>query len=100
MCKWLKLENLKKYPVEMQLDIASTYYDTLTREISLDTWSFEDVSEMSDIIYDIMNISEEELGFYNPKTRILNACWIRTNDFLLKIAKREHELFIKLLATL
>lgn len=100
MSKWLKLENLKKYPIEMQLDIASTYYDTLTCELALDTWSFDDLSEMNDIIYEIMNISDEKLGYYNPTTRILNQCWIRTNDFLLKSAKREHEVFRKLLATL
>lgn len=100
MCKWLKLENLEKYPIETQLDIASTYYDSLTCELALDTWSFEDMSEMSDIIYGIMNISEETLGFYNPISRKLSECWTRTNDYLLKIAKREHEVFLKLLATL
>ncbi len=100
MCKWLKLENLKKYPVETQLDIASTYYDTLTCELALDTWTFEDMAEMSKIIYDIKNISEEKIGFYNPISRKLFECWTRTNDYLLKIAKRDHEEFLKLLATL
>lgn len=100
MNKWLKLENLKKYPIEVQLDIASTYYDTLTCELALDTWSFYDLSEMSDIIYEIMNISEEKLGFFNPTTRLLNQCWSRSTDFLLKIAKRDHEEFLKKVATL
>ena len=100
MNKWLKLENLKKYPIEVQLDIASTYYDTLTCELALDTWSFYDLSEMSDIIYEIMNISEEELGFFNPTTRLLNQCWTRSTDFLLKRAKRDHEEYLKKLATL
>lgn len=100
MNKWLKLEDLKKYPIEVQLDIASTYYDTLTCELAIDTWSFYDLSEMSDIIYEIMNISEEKIGSFNPTTRLLNQCWSRSIDFLLKIAKRDREEFLKKLATL
>lgn len=100
MNKWLKLENLKKYPIEVQLDIASTYYDTLTCELALDTWSFDDLLEMSDIIYEIMNISEEKLGFFNPTTRLLNQCWSRSTDFLIKTAKRDHEEFLKKVATM
>ena len=91
MEEWLKLVHLEDLPVEKQLFVASTYYDLLTSEPSLETWTFEEIAEIDDIIYDILVNSQEKLGMFHSTTLRLNDAWYRISKLLFKVSKKERE---------
>lgn len=91
MEEWLKLVHLEDLPLEKQLFAASTYYDLLTNEPSLETWTFEQIAETQEIIYNILVNSQEKLGMFHPTTVRLNDAWYRISKLLFKVGKKEHE---------
>lgn len=91
MEEWLKLVHLEYLPVEKQLFVASTYYELLTNEPTLETWTFEQIAEIQSIIYDILVNSQEKLGMFHSTTVRLNDAWYRISSLLFKVGKKEHE---------
>ena len=91
MEEWLKLVHLEDLTVEKQLFVASTYYDLLTNEPMLETWTFEQIAETQGIIYDILVNSQEKLGMFHSTTVRLNDAWYRISRLLFKVGKKERE---------
>ena len=91
MEEWLKLVHLEALPLEKQLFAASTYYDLLTNEPSLEKWTFEEIADVHNIIYDILVISQEKLGLFHSTTVRLNDSFYRISKILFKVGKRERE---------
>lgn len=93
--QWFKEVHIDNEPMERKLYLSSVYFNILSYDELLKSQDFFEIARVNDICYDLLKLSQKELGMFSSTTKTLNDSWYRISRVLFETSRKERETLSK-----
>lgn len=89
--QWFKEVHIDNEPMERKLYLSSVYFNILSYDELLKSQDFFEIARVNDICYDLLELSQKELGMFHSTTKTLNDSWYRISHVLFETSRKERK---------